>query len=681
MAFGAGAAGYFLPLDEPPLSLFVLLGLAAFAAFLAARRRWLGGFAAALAVLAAAGFIHAGLMTWLADHPVLAYARTATVKGQVVAVQERGPRGLRLLMRPLVIDPPPREGLPPRLRVTLRARAPLPRPGDGLTARARLMPPPLSALPGGYDFARLAWFSGIGATGFVLGRAEVWREAPPPDFALALQAAIAGLRLDVARRVRQVLPGDAGGIAAALIVGERGGIAPAAAEAMRTAGLSHILSISGLHMSLVAGGLFAALRLLFALIRPLALDWPAKKIAAVLALAGTLAYFLISGMDVPAGRSTLMVAVMLLAVLVDRRALSMRVIAVAALATLLLSPQAVMDPGAQMSFAAVLALLAGLEAYAGRPAALADGGDVSPLVRLLGRVARWLGAALATTFLAGLATAPIALYHFGRLSPLGLVANLLAAPLVSFLIMPAAMVSALAMPFGLDRLPLAVMGFGIDRMLDIAAALAEWTPGGGLVGRPPGWAMLAVAAGGLWICLWTGRKRWLGSAAVALGITAALLAAPPALIVAGDGRMALVRDGAAVRLVGKGDAFTTAVLLAALGLDPADRRQVAVLGEGVSCDDDACLLRAADGSPRLAVVTGPMAFGEECAETPQLVSPLAAPPWCRPAQLLIDAPALAASGARLYRTAAAAASPVEVGRVLGARPRRWQAAAAAGRRR
>lgn len=676
VAFGTGAALYFAPISEPPwwapgLALFVAL-----AAALTLRAGRGATFAVVLLLLAALGYGHAVLMTRLAAHPVLAATRVVTLKGLVVEVEDRGARGERLLIRPDAIEPAPKGGLPPLVRVSVGSKGSAPvRPGDGISMRARLGPPPPPVLPGAYDFARIAWFSGIGGTGFAYGRTDRWSGAPPPDFGQRLRAAIAALRLDVSRHIRERLPDEAGGIAAALIVGDRGGVDPATDEAMRIAGLTHILSISGLHMSLVAASLFWAARLLMALLRLPALDWPGKKVAAAFALAGTFGYFLISGMDVPAARSTIMVAVMLLAVMVDRRALSMRVIAVAALVTLALSPQTVMDPGAQMSFAAVLALLAGLEAHAARGAeASADAGDISPLARGIFRAGRWLVAAAMTTLIAGLATAPIALYHFARLSPLGMLANLVAEPLVSFMIMPAAIVSALAMPFGLDGPPLSVMGFGIDGMIATARTVAAWTPGDGLISRPSGMAMLLVVAGGLWLCLWRGGKRWIGLAAIAVGLAVGLVSPRPVLMVSGDGRFLLVDDGDGLHRVARSGGFEVRVALATFGVAATGRGQSAV-DAGVSCDDEACLLRDRDGASRAAMVSAPAAFAEECDKSPLVVTPLDAPPGCHPSGLLLDGNDLHASGGRIYTPSEdgpwRADRLRESGRVIGTRPRPW----------
>ncbi len=218
--------------------------------------------------------------------------------------------------------------------------------------------------------------------------------------------------------MRDRLPGDTGAIAAALLVGDRGGIDPETDHAMRVSGLSHVLSISGLHMALVAACLFGGLRALMAAIPPLALRLPVKKIAAAFALAGTTGYFVISGMEVPAERSAIMIGATLVAILMDRRALSLRVVAVAALIVLLVQPQAVLDPGAQMSFAAVVGLVAGFEAVADRLKPR-DGGDVNLLVRGVERLGRWMALSALTSLIAGLATAPIALHHFNRVAPLG----------------------------------------------------------------------------------------------------------------------------------------------------------------------------------------------------------------------------------------------------------------------
>lgn len=230
-------------------------------------------------------------------------------------------------------------------------------------------------------------------------------------------------------------------------------------------------------MALVSATIFASVRLLLAAIPPIALRFPVKRWAAAVALAGAVGYLLISGLSVPTQRSAIMVAVALVAVMVDRQPFSLRIVAVAALIVFVLTPAAVLDPGAQMSFAAVAALIAAHEAWAARQRSPVDAGDVSLPVRLAGRAGVFLAASAATSLVAGLATAPIALYHFGRLAPLSVISNLLATPLIAFLIMPMGLAAAVLMPVGLDGPPLVLMGWGIDRMVEIAEWTASITPG------------------------------------------------------------------------------------------------------------------------------------------------------------------------------------------------------------
>lgn len=673
VAVAIGAAFYFAPASEPSMAELALAGLGLVAALILIVRRSLAvPFLVIFFGLACMGFLHAALMTRLAGHPVFPFERTLTIRGHVVAVEDRGKGAARLLVQPVEMDPRPRNGLPPFIRVTTRGKVPA--PGEAVAMLARLAPPMPPPLPGGYDFARVAWFNGVGASGFTYGAVKPWPEAPPPGAWLIVLSKIETVRMAAAGRIRAALPGDTGAIAAALIVGDRAGISDATNEAMRVAGVSHVLSISGMHMSLVAAFLFGGIRLMLALIPPLALTLPIKKIAAMLSMLGTGAYFVVSGMDVPAERSMITVAVSLFAILIDRRALSLRVIAVAALVTLALSPEAVMEPGAQMSFAAVVALMAGLEAWRSQHGEVTDGEDVNPLARLAHRLALWFVAALAATVVAGLATLPMALYHFGRLAPLGMIANLVTEPLVSFLIMPMALVAALMMPLGLEGLPLTVMGAGIDAMIAVARIVANWTPGGGLYGRPMGWTMLAVVAGGLWICLWRGRKRWLGLAPALIGFAFVGGGSPPGLIVAGDGSLALVRqqDGTWHKVGAKGG-FTLEVWTAAVGIDPADALS---LDREAACDAEACSVQAAKGRPSVSVISQPVAFGDDCSITAIVVSGLEAPPWCRPAGALLDKRLLASTGTVTYELETNADGSVlltETGRVLGNPRRSWLA--------
>lgn len=659
VALGLGEALYFLLPFEPDGRVVAGAAVAAavVAALAAARRRL--GTALVLALLVVAGVVVADAATRFAATPRPERQRTVQLEGVVESVEDREGRGFRVILRPTRMDPAPRAGLPRRVRVTVRGLDDPPRPGSGLAMSARLGPPPGPLIPGGYDFARVAWFQGVGAVGFALGRPTPLAAVPEPDMATAAALAVEDFRQRVSRRIREILPGDTGAIAAALIVGDRGAIDPATDHAMRISGLSHVLSISGLHMALVAACLFAGIRALLAAVPWAVLHWPVKKIAAAAALLGTTAYLVVSGMGVPTQRSAIMIGVTLAAVLLDRQAMSLRTVAVAALAILLLQPEAVLDPGAQMSFASVVALVAGFEAlrpWIGRD----EMPDVNRAVRAFDAAAKWIGLSLATSLIAGVATAPIALHHFDRVAPLGLLANLAATPLVSFVIMPAAVATAFAAPLGLERWPLVVMGAGIDGMTGIAEVAAAWTPSGGVIGRPLPVGTLLVVAGGLWFLLWRRRARLFGLPLVLAGAAIGPFGGGFDLVVAGDGRGALVRraDGG-LALVGKPGDFEATLWLAALG-DPRPPDDVS-LAAGVACDPDACILAGPGGRARLAVVFRPVAFGEECFAADVVVSGLAAPPWCAAATTVVDAAALEGAGARTYSLVGRADGTVSLG--------------------
>jgi competence protein ComEC len=294
------------------------------------------------------------------------------------------------------------------VRVTLRAASEALPVGSWVRLPAVLNPPPAPAMPGAFDFARQAWFDRLGGVGYAVGRPEAIA-APVGEDGAGWRLRVEGLRQRLNERIQAALPGPAGAVAAALMTGDRGAIPEELVEAMRDSGLAHLLSISGLHIGLVWTLLFFAVRAGLALAEPVALRWPVKKWAAAAALAGAFAYLLISGAEVPTQRAFLMTALVTLAILCDRSALSMRLVAWAAGAILLLTPEALLSASFQLSFAAVVALVAAYEVLAPRLARLrADSGTAR-------RIGLYLAGVCLTTFVAGLATAPFGLFHFTRL--------------------------------------------------------------------------------------------------------------------------------------------------------------------------------------------------------------------------------------------------------------------------
>jgi competence protein ComEC len=397
-------------------------------------------------------------------------------------------------------------------------------------------------MPGSYDFARAAYFQGLGAVGFALSAprklAAVEHEDGnwPTVIAKGLAFWLAGFRHDLTLRILGALPGSSGAIAAALLTGERGAIPDDIERAFRDSGLAHILSISGLHLALVAGILFFAVRGLLALSERVALNYPIKKWAAATALIGAFAYLLLSGAAVATQRAFIMAALVLVAVMLDRAALSMRSVAWAALAVLVLAPESLLDAGFQMSFAAVVALIAVFEAGAERFNAWRSKAG------LASRALQYIAATALTTLVAGLASAPFAVYHFNRFVDFSLIANVVGVPLTSLWVMPWGMAALALMPFHWEGLALIPMGLGIDGVVWIAQTVAAWPGAVSLVPAMPFWGLLALTGGGLWLCLWRRVWRLIGLGLLVLGGASPWLVASPDVLVDCEAKMLGVKS-------------------------------------------------------------------------------------------------------------------------------------------
>lgn len=535
---GLGVALYFtLPLEPPwyagPGVVSVLLA----AAWLGRRHGYV--LLVLLALLAiAAGFWAAQDRSDRVAGPVLE-KRIGPVylTGTIVNIETR-PRGFRLSLREGEIPKRPRWRAPTLVRLTLRHS---PEPplvvGDRISLRAVLMPPAGPAAPGAYDFARAAWFKEIGAVGYAVSRAKVVAAADRTG----LNLRIVEWRRNLAQHIRRQLPGTAGAVAAALMTGDRGAIPEAVLQDMRDAGLAHLLAISGLHVGLIAGWLFFTLRFLLALVPGLTLRAPIKKWAAAAALLGAFAYMVLTGATVPTQRAFLMLALMMLAVILDRVAISFRLLAWAAVAVLLWAPESLLSVSFQMSFAAVVGLTAIYENYG--PVMVrwrSDGGRAK-------RFSLYLAAMLLTTLVASLATAPYALHHFNRAAMYGLAANLIAVPLTALWVMPCALAAFVLLPFGWEQLALVPMGYGIEAMLVVADTVAGWPGAVALVPAFSVWPLAVMTLGGLWLCLWRGRWRYGGVVAIVLGIVLAAHGDPPDILIDGRGKaMAARLDSGAI---------------------------------------------------------------------------------------------------------------------------------------
>jgi competence protein ComEC len=481
-----------------------------------------------------------------------------------------------------------------RIRVRLRAHDPLrPQPGEIIRVRALLRAPSAPAYPGAWDFQRAAFFEGHGASGFALGPAELVGEggAAPP---------LAGWRAAIEARVIAALPGGPGAIAAALLTGGQSAIPPADMAAMRDSGLVHLLSVSGLHIAIVMGVAFFVVRAGLALWPGFALRLGTKPWAALAALAAGGFYMVLTGSQVPMQRSFAMAALVTLALLTGRRAFSPRVLAFAATVVLVLHPFAVMGPSFQMSFAAVLALIATWEGLRG---VLARG--EAPRPWWWGALAAVLGTAL-TSVVAGFATMPFGLHHFGRVQMYGVAANALAVPLTSLVVMPSGMLALLLMPLGLEGWALAVMGLGVEGILGVAREVAAWPGAAASLAPLPAWGLAVASFGLLWLCLWRTGWRWLGAPVLALGLMAWALARPPDALASADGRLfALAVEGELyVERRPGASRFTRDSWLRGLGDEEGEALPVSgeAAGGRIRCTPGACTLHDAAGVARVMLL-------------------------------------------------------------------------------
>ena len=541
VAFGLGAGAYFALLREPQ-AWVAWLGLALTAGLLlAATRSQVRGRTMTLVLLGClvGGFSAGKVRTERVKAPVAPAGSTPQrLEGWIVDVASPGQGGQRLLVAPARIGDWAPEATPIRVRVTLRPGAPVPSPGEPIRLLAVINAPPPPASPGAYDFARDAFFESVGGVGFALGPPTTWETDLRPPWRLRLAMKINALRWDLSRRIVDELGPKSGGLAAAMTTGHEAFIPPEQVTDLRTAGLAHIISISGLHMAIVGGFAFAAARLGIAAWPWLALRVPGKKLAALFGLAAVGGYLVLSGMPPPAERAAITAAVAFGAILVDRQAISLHALALAAMAVLLLQPEAVTEPGFQMSFAATAALVALAELW---PRPVKEINTPWP-IRVVQGIGTWTAASLAASFVAGLATGPFAMQHFNRVSTWGLISNLLVAPISSFLLMPGLALGAALTPLGLGGPPLAVAGFAIELMNRVAHAAASAPHAQMVVASGPAWCLPTAFLGLLWLCLWKGPLRWVG-APFALAVLIVPKPTPPDAWVAADGAAVAVRSG------------------------------------------------------------------------------------------------------------------------------------------
>ena len=523
LAFGTGVGGYFaLPMEPTSTQAGAVAAICIALAGLGWLLRAGAGLVPLLVAVALAGGLAAQARAVLVAGPVLGYRYYGAIEGRVVEIDRSASGAPRLTLDRVRLDRMGPAETPHRVRVSLQDETGVsPVPGQRVMTTGHLTPPSGPTEPGGFDFQRHAWFEGLGAVGYA--RVPLLLAEPPQGgFALA----IARLRAVVGDGLRARMPGQTGQVAAAITTGDRSGLSDAVTEALRVSNLAHLLAISGLHMGLLVGFVFWSVRGGLALVPSLALRHPTRAWAAAAAFPFALFYLFLSGGSVATQRAFVMAAVMLGAILLGRRALSIRSVAIAALLILVWRPESLTGPGFQMSFAATGALVLAF-GWASRL-----GG---------GWMRGWRGffvSLLLSSIVAGAATAPFAALHFNRLGQFGVLANLLAVPMMGTLVMPLLLVGLLLWPLGLEAVPFRVAGWGIDYILRVADWVAS-LPGSVTTVPSPGWEVLPLL--GLGMTLIGVARGWgarsAGGVALALAAVLWVRAPRPDVLISDDGRL------------------------------------------------------------------------------------------------------------------------------------------------
>jgi competence protein ComEC len=564
--FGIGAAIYLGLKTEPPLWPFAAAAALMLAAAVGARRFGRRRALSAIVFLLAAtalGALDGKLRSDLVAQPIVPTGLgVTTIDGWVIDVANPSASGERLVIAPVRVAGLTPEQTPYRVRVVTPNGSAL-GPGAAIRVTALLDPPPGPAAPGAYDFARDAWFEGLGGVGLALKPPTVITLAPPPwrlRLAMAVNAARWSLAERLADDVRRLMgPNDAGatGLAVTVATSHEDWLDPDARDDLRASGLAHMLAIAGLHMAAVSGFAFFAIRLLVAAWPWLALRVSSKKVAAAGGLIVVALYLTLSGAHPPARRAAITASVAFLAILLDRRAISLHSLSIAALLILIVQPEAVIEPGFEMSFCATAALVALAEVW---PRAAPAVGLPWPLAALQ-RLRDWTVAMLMVSFVAGTATGPFAIQHFNRLANYGVPANLTADLVASVVMMPALAIGIAAEALGLGHAftdpPLFVAGCGARAIVALAHLFAH-APGSGLVFPSAPLPALATAYIGIaFACLWRGWLRLVGVVMGAAVLVWPRPAAPVAWIASDGNDAAIVVRGVEVPLKPNVRAYAT----------------------------------------------------------------------------------------------------------------------------
>ncbi len=572
--------------------------------------------------LISSGVSLATIHSFIVRTPVLNYEiGPRFIEGSIVSIEPSSP-GQRYILGNLGDRGFKNQPIPKYIRLRSNIRQKDIEVGERIRARVVLKPPTQPLLPSGFNFARYAYYKQIGAVGYIWGKVE--SIGNDPNGPLRMDLFWNGLRNKIVQKIETHLEDDERDLAITFLTGQKGGISNKAKNNIRKAGLAHLLAISGLHMGLVAGIIFFSLRLFMASIQPLALNYPIKKISALLTLIICYGYLELIAMPLSAQRAYMMAGVSLLAIILDRQAISMRTVSVAALVLLVLTPEVLISASFQLSFAAVIALVAVFEYY--------DKNERSK--SLLVRILVGLKVTVICSLIASLATAPFVLYHFHSLPLFGILANLIAVPFTALVLMPLVLLSYVLMPFGLEGLSLVPLGWAFKFLLWLAELVASIPKGQLKVSAFPVEYLALVSLGGLWICLIKHPMRILGAIPIVifilfLGITERRL---DVVVDGKTGLIAIRRDNELFINHTRKARFTSKVWKQNLAV--SNTRDWRELPDDIfRCDESACLYKA-EGKTTSFILNG-SAFKDDCVKADYIITTLKSPGWCQGKELLV----------------------------------------------
>ena len=619
---GFGIALYYsLPVEPGLVWLAVATLLALFTYFVRSRSDMRIIVIAWVLLLVSAGFSSALIRTQIVDAPILQKKEVSEIRGTVLE-KSTGYKSARFLLGDLSFIGKNKIPSLVHVRISSRSKFDAVMPGQIIRVKAVLLPPPEPAYPGGYDFQRHSYYQSIGAVGYSISPFKIIGESK--GLFRRLQVLSAEVRGRIANFVLSHVSSKNAGFIIAIMTGDKAAIPEDQLDNMRDSGLAHLLAISGLHMGMIGGLIFFAMRFLLVLSPYIALYYPVKKIAAVTALIGLSGYLFVSGMSISAIRAFIMIAAVFAAICFDRTAVSLRMVALAAVIILILFPESLLSASFQMSFAAVFALISLYERLGPNLGKFARSGGV-----FRRGVAYFIGIAL-TSLIAGLATAPFALYHFGQVAAYSLIANLIAVPIMGLWVMPGVILSFIGYAFGLS-FPLVIVGSGIDVILWAARVTVSWPNAVQYLGSFSVLQLLAITLIGLWCIIWRQSIRWLALPMLVILMVSFFFNRSPDILISDSGNLYALRteEGAMYLSSRRADKFEAERWRLVMGKELAMERP-----NTLTCDPYGCIYQK--GTELIAFPETIQAIEIDCKRADIIISGVPAPKACQNARLVID---------------------------------------------